>query len=606
MRALQIFAECQDQLSPESSPACLFGPLPTLSFGDFQTVCEDCHGPLHVYKTQTKRVHTLHLGSFRARQTLRICRRCDRVYGSEPLSRLAPCGCRFGYDVLSFVGRELFVRHRQAQEIIEKLHERRVRISPSEVSCLGKKFVVYLALAHRECAPRIREAMRSRGGYVLHLDGTGEGGGPMLMSTLDSLSQIVLGNVKVPSEKAEQIIPLLQAIKSQYGLPVACVHDMGSGIVAAVKAVFEGVPDFICHFHFLRDIGKDLLQSDYDAIQRRLRSHGLSEKLLYHARRFKAAAIDCQSSLVESFCQSVREGCLPKQKLDLFPMLCAYALIQWVLDGKSQGEGYGFPFDRPHVEFAKRLLAMAQRLEQIKDIHLRGHWADNKPLHKLSCELKKLSADKGLRCLLESIDSKIEVFDRLRQAMRIAQLGGRAGLNSGSDPAPMGAIEKAVRQFRQEVVSRSDYQSAGHWKSLIAQIDKYQDKLFADPISVETASGPTLIQPQRTNNIMERFFRDWRRGVRRKSGHNSIGPLLRSMIADTPLVRNLENPGYMEALLDGHATLEERFAQIDIQTVRKELLAAQAACEKVPSTMRQLIALPSFPEAVCRLFRKAA
>lgn len=606
MRTLQIFAEYHEQLMRESSSACLFPKLPTLSFGVLPSLCEDCQRPLHVQKTQSKLVHTLHVGSFHARETLRICQPCDRVYGSEELSQLVPSGCNFGYDVLVFVGKQLFLRHRRAEEIVEELQERRVRISPSEVSYLGKKFVVYLVLAHRECAPRIREAMQSRGGYVLHLDGTGEGGGPMLMSTLDSLSEIVLGNVKVPSEKTEQIVPLLRQLKSQFGVPVACVHDMGTGIVAAVKEVFEGVPDFICHFHFLRDIGKDLLASDYAAIRQRLRSHGLSEKLLYHARRFKAAAIDQQSALVESFYESVRRGSLPNEKLDLFPMLCTYALIQWALEGKTQGEGYGFPFDRPHVEFAKRLLVLAERLEQIKDVHLRGQWADNKPLFKLSCELKKISSDKSLQRLLESIDSKIQVFDRLRRAMRIAEVGGGAGLNSGGDPAPMGAIEKAVEQFRQEVVSRPDYQSTRHWKRLIDQIDKYQEKLFADPISVATATGSTLIQPQRTNNIMERFFRDWRRGARRKSGHNSISRLLRSMIADTPLVRNLENPGYLEVLLNGHATLEERFAQIDIETVRKELLAAQASCEKVPPKIRQLITLPAFPDAICRLFRKAA
>ena len=77
------------------------------------------------------------------------------------------------------------------------------------------------------------------------------------------------------------------------------------------------------------------------------------------------------------------------------------------------------------------------------------------------------------------------------------------------------------------------------------------------------------------------------------------------MIADTPLVRNLENPRYLQILLDGQATLEERFAQIDIETVRKELLAAQAAVEKIPSKIRKLIALPTFPETICRLFQKA-
>ena len=126
-------------------------------------------------------------------------------------------------------------------------------------------------------------------------------------------------------------------------------------------------------------------------------------------------------------------------------------------------------------------------------------------------------------------------------------------------------------------MTRSLIFSSAHWKALVEQLDKYQDKLFADPITVPTAHGTLLIQPQRTNNLMERFFRDWRRGARRRTGHNSIGRFLQTMIADTPLVRNLQNPRYLQILLHGQATLEDRFAQIDIQTVRKELQAAQVS-----------------------------
>jgi hypothetical protein len=302
----------------------------------------------------------------------------------------------------------------------------------------------------------------------------------------------------------------------------------------------------------------------------------------------------------------VQGGCLPTAHLENFPLLCAYSLIQWALEAKTEGEGYGFPFDRPQVEFAKRLRVLGQRLEQIKDIHLRGQWTDNKPLLRLSCALKKLSADEGLERMLAAIDVKIQVFDRLRSAMRIAEAGGAAGLNSGSDPIALGPIQKAVEKFRKEITCRSDYDSTGGWKAMIDQIDKYKDKLFADPITVQTPRGPLVIQPQRTNNIMERFFRDLRRGARRRTGQNSISRFLQSMIADTPLVRNLENPGYLKILLQGHATLEERFAQIDIETVRKELQAAQASLEKVPSKIRQLIAFPTFPETISRLFRKVA
>ena len=139
---------------------------------------------------------------------------------------------------------------------------------------------------------------------------------------------------------------------------------------------------------------------------------------------------------------------------------------------------------------------------------------------------------------------------------------------------------------------------------MIQQIDKYWDKLFAHPIVVQKPNGPLLIQPQRTNNIMERFFRDFRRATRRRSGHNSISKFLQSMIADTPLVRNLQNPHYLKVLLNGHASLEECFAHIDIHAVRKEMDAAQKSIERVPQKIRQLITVPIFPNSLCGLFRK--
>jgi hypothetical protein len=578
-----------------------------LPFCSEQIHCPDCQAPLQVYKTQDRTVRVLDLGCLTAHETLLQCGHCQNptVYASSDLSRLAPPGCTVGYDVLVWVGQALFLRDRRTEDVVEELSARHVHLSLSEVGYLGKKFVVYLALAHREVAPELQRAMRAQGGYILHLDGTCEGGGPMLMGTLDSISQIVLGSVKVPSEKAKQLIPFLNDIKARYGVPLATVHDMGPGILAAVKEVFPGVRDFICHFHFLRDLGKDLLESDYDAIRQRLRKHGLTEKLLRQARKLQGA-LDQQPDWIESFCQSVQGGCLPTAHLESFPLLCAYSLIQWALAGKREGDGYGFPFDRPHVELAKRLRVLGQRLEQIKGIHLRGPWEDNKPLLRLSCQLKQLSADEGLQRMLAAIDEKIQVFDRLRNAMRIAEIGGTAGLNSGSDPIALGPIAKAVEQFRQEITSRSDYASRHEWKAMIDQIDKYKEKLFADPITVQTSRGPLLIQPQRTNNLMERLFRDLRRGARRRTGQNSISPFLQGMIADTLLVRNLKNPSYLKILLQGRATLQVRFAQIDVEAVRKELQLAQASLKTVPSSIRKLIAIPNFLEAISGLFKKAA
>lgn len=107
------------------------------------------------------------------------------------------------------------------------------------------------------------------------------------------------------------------------------------------------------------------------------------------------------------------------------------------------------------------------------------------------------------------------------------------------------------------------------------QIDKYWEKLFADPITVTSSTGEIIIQPQRTNNILERFFRDLKRGTRRRSGTTSLNKTLKYMFTDTPIVKNLDNPEYIGIILDGCVTLEDRFEKIDSRLVAERLKAEQ-------------------------------
>ena len=547
---------------------------------------------------------TLHIGRFKAVETITTCDGCRRTHGSQELARLVPPGCNFGYDILVHVGRALFLRHRRSREISDELAAQNVRISPSEVEYLAKKFVVYLAIAHRQAAPTIKQAMRANGGYILHLDATCGGKEPLLMSSLDSISQIVLGNVKLPSEKAETIIPFLEQIKQLFGEPIASVHDMGAGILSAVRKVFPGRPDFICHYHFLRDIGKDLLEQDYDTIRKRLRKHGITNKLRRHARKLKEL-IDDHPELIDDFRSRVEHQTACDSSIEVVPAISAYGLILWTLDGRNQGNGYGFPFDRPHVVFAERLRSIYLQLQEIKMVRLRGQWRDNRPLYKLSNALEAVFSDKKLQQTLTQMEPKAQTFDELREAMRIAPKAGSQGLNCDGMDSGLGTIERDVRHFRQRLADNPKCAATQDYQKMIEQIDKYWEKLFADPIQVDTPDGKVAIRPQRTNNIVERFFRDFKTGYRRKSGHNGMSKTFQAMLADTPLVRNLQNESYMKILLDGKPTLEARFAQVDPQAVRKELSDSQESLEKIPATIKKIISKPEFPQIIADIFRNA-
>jgi hypothetical protein len=62
------------------------------------------------------------------------------------------------------------------------------------------------------------------------------------------------------------------------------------------------------------------------------------------------------------------------------------------------------------------------------------------------------------------------------------------------------------------------------------------------------------------------------------------------MLADTPLVKNLQNPEYLKILLGTHPNLEALFAAIDPATVRDELQKARHNPDKVPRALKRYIA----------------
>jgi hypothetical protein len=255
----------------------LFPDTPVI---DFIPEIEECHcgSRLGVQKSRRKTVLTM-TGPFIAREKVHQCPSCFQLFFSVALLNLVQSLCNVAFDLLVFVGRALFQRYRTTSEVCTELLARNVRLSASEVIYLGRKFISYLAIGHHLATPRIRQNMKLVGGYVLHLDATHDGDAPVLMTSMDSLSKIVLTNAKVPSEHADYIVPFLQKVQSDYGTPIACVHDMGRGICRAVADVFPGIHDFICHFHFLRDIGKDFLEPAYRELRNCLRTHTASSRL---------------------------------------------------------------------------------------------------------------------------------------------------------------------------------------------------------------------------------------------------------------------------------------------------------------------------------------
>jgi hypothetical protein len=374
---------------------------------------------------------------------------------------------------------------------------RNVRLSISEIEYLDRKFVMYPALGHQQATPRIRQAMEISGGYVLHLDAMHDGDAPALMTGMDSLSKFVLANVKLPSEHADHIVPFLRKLQTDYGMPRACVHDMGAGILKAVAEVFPDIPDFICHFHFLRDLGKDFLEPAYAELRKHLRSHATSSRLHALVRETRQSLSE-QSSKCAMLAKTIKDAD-PSEDNRLMPVAATYSLTLWALHGKHEGDGYGFPFDRPLFDFAERLLALYRRLPELLDPLLTEDKPyDHQAIWKLALEASYVGNDSALCLAVEELRWRSLVFDQLRKAMRIAPVDGGNGLNDESTAEAMSTIRQGVQRFRPELHLDPKLAADTLCLKLAEQIDKYGDKLFADPITVDTPNGPVIIYPQRT------------------------------------------------------------------------------------------------------------
>jgi len=75
------------------------------------------------------------------------------------------------------------------------------------------------------------------------------------------------------------------------------------------------------------------------------------------------------------------------------------------------------------------------------------------------------------------------------------------------------------------------------------------------------------------------------------------------MIADTPLVKNLENPNYMKIILGEKNTLEEVFASIDPAEV-KQILKKSRTDDKIPPKIKEIIVKKDLPERITNSFKK--
>ena len=537
--------------------------LPNLHFICEDVHCPSCSGSLVVKKVKTRSVFIANYGSVKVKEHIKQCRSCDSWHSSDELPMLVKKGSNYSYSCLVQVGLMRYKEKKQISEISQFFKDDYgIAISDTQVRRMAYSFLHYLGKFHYLHAGTINNYLESQGGYILYVDSTCEGRAPHLLTCIDGNSGFVLYSQKMASENQADLEKAFGKVLQLFGVPLCCVHDMGRGINNALDKVFPQAARVICHFHLLRDIGKDLLGEVYQRIKK-----VLSDKKIYADIRYQVQAIEKQTGGREAarnlfFLYDKSEQGSADQ---LTGML--YGFLLELKSWENNGDGYGFPFDRPKFAYYKNLKLIYEQMVEIERLGFFGQDLLKKcRFHKIKQVLSSVLSDDELAKEVEALEIHIEHFDRLREIMRIAIPGDKKGLNDQGkikNQSELLQVETNLKGYIGEL--ESEMKKLPKLKVVVTHLEKYWDKIFARGIQVNIQGETKTIFPHRTNNTSEQFYRRLKQMLRRLHGNSKVNKDLIYLPEEIALIENLSNQIYISNLLKDESKLAGEFAKLDIE-----------------------------------------
>ena len=539
----------------------------------------------------------MHIGPFYVHETVKVCplKNCKKTYRYTGLDVFLPQGSNFGYDVIAYIGDALWGKsHTPLQIQADLKQQNNLTISESEITLLAKKFVHYVVEAQRDKQTEIKKFLHRGGGFFMYFDAMhpGDGAAHLMCAIAEEVSEkvsIVLGSVKLPTESTETVAAFLRELKRKYGAPLAGICDMLASNLAAFQEVFPGILLLICHFHFLRSIGKTFLEYENTMLQGVLKQYDITKRLKEFVSKCKTS-IETNPQLADYMKYDEK---MYRSSFQTLPeIIKAYCKALWTLAYEQELNGYGYPFDRSELVYLQR---MKKTYDSLKTYSL-----GSKELSELKFLLASVLEDSDLCHHMAALEKKVQDFDRLRAIMKIAPIYGVKGLNDDGEECDMTAMEELLKIFIESDEIKNNSDKA--YQRMIKQILKYWKMLFSKPVEVRLSSGETFFTyPQRTSNCMERLFREFQRSEYKRTGMSTLGRTARAMIAETPMMKNLQCPEFVSIILNGQPTLAARFAQLDMKCIQERMKKSENE-EKLPTGLKKILSNSDFH----KIFMKAS
>ena len=569
----------------------------TVEIESEKTFCCACGKPMRVQKTIMRKIITLRYGIFNARERVLECpAKCTYRNGDYVTSRsshintLAAAGSNFGYDIETYIGMERFIKHRQRDEIQKALKdEYSITISSGEVSALAARFLSHVEELHKTCSNEIRAGLTKLGGYPLHIDCTTEGGKSTLLVIYAGWQGWVLGSWKIPTESAAAIAPYISEVVKTFGEPIAIVRDLGQPMARAIEDAVDKMSSqpkiLACHFHFLRDVGKDTLGDDHEHLRKLIQKLSVRENIRVVVRELRKKCDDKDISCLHTwFDHWIETGRFPSLPGGPWGMSLVISLGQWILDYSSNGNNLGFPFDRNYYSLYQRCRTANNAIGYFL-AETRFDQKIDKALERLKKAFMPLLESKDVKKTIRELETRMELFDKLRNVFRfesdslkpdspnniIAKLNGEDIM---ADDYIL-AYERFEKEMKNQVYTfekklkiqyennrtRADIRHAIN--IILTHLNKHGRFLWGHSIMVQTESGCEVRLVDRTNNVLENFFREMKHGERRRSGRKVLTKDFEDIPAAASLAMNLKNPDYVKMVCGSIDKLPEHFGIID-------------------------------------------
>jgi len=508
-----------------------------------------------------KTVYSERYGTFIAYEKILYCKEHKYIGNSSTIRKIrsrrlleiVPPRCNYGYDIIAYIGKWRFLKNRTVDEIVEELKAKGIRIPGSEVSYLSDRFLILVKCLHDLADEKVLGLIEEQGGYILHLDGTSAEDSDHMFTMMDGLSGIILCSIKIRGESQKELEPYLRELKLKFGEPLLIIKDMARGVENACRAVFPNTEIVECHFHFCRDVGKEMFDPYYTELKALMKEFKLKTELKKLLKDLKAAA-RANGYQLKTLLKEVNTGDQTQIEAEKLFFTLVYGLVQNILMQKRDRSGMGVPFDLPILDLYWNCRVSGDLADCLMEIcSQRGFDAVFiTRLQRLLMKVTDLSSHRARRLLqlrykLEEVNG---LFTELRGILRFesrprSPLSDRYALSHESQKEMQDDLKSFQTRLEEELKLESC--SLRREKQIIYDhLVRHIDKLLLPVIEIWNDDGVRILELDRTNNIVEHHFRFVKRSRRKAHGRSDIGRDLNELGPYLSYVENLSHTGYFE------------------------------------------------------------